>query len=161
MNKDLAPDLLKELQKQGLTLGSVESLTAGLFGARFCEVPGASKAYLGGLITYDPKEKIALAHVPVKLIDQYGVVSTEVAKAMAEGGLRALQVDLCVAVTGNAGPTTCPGYAKVGDVDIGIATKNRTYTFPNHFEGNRNEIREKAVEVMMDSLLFVIRGPRK
>jgi PncC family amidohydrolase len=160
MSKSLAPELLAELTKQGLTLGSVESLTAGLFGARFCEVPGASKAYLGGLITYDPKEKIALAHVPAKTIAQYGVVSTEVAKAMAEGGSRALQVDLCVAVTGNAGPTTCPGYAKVGDVDIGIAFKNRTYTFPCHFEGTRNEIREQAVEVMMDSCLFVLRGPK-
>lgn len=160
MSKSLAPELLAELTEQGLTLGSVESLTAGLFGARFCEVPGASKAYLGGLITYDPKEKIALAHVPAKTIAQYGVVSTEVAKAMAEGGSRALQVDLCVAVTGNAGPTTCPGYAKVGDVDIGIAFKNRTYTFPCHFEGTRNEIREQAVEVMMDSCLFVLRGPK-
>ncbi|OPZ36640.1 MAG: putative competence-damage inducible protein [Tenericutes bacterium ADurb.BinA155] len=160
MSKSLAPELLAELTEQGFTLGSVESLTAGLFGARFCEVPGASKAYLGGLITYDPKEKIALAHVPAKTIAQYGVVSTEVAKAMAEGGSRALQVDLCVAVTGNAGPTTCPGYAKVGDVDIGIAFKNRTYTFPCHFEGTRNEIREQAVEVMMDSCLFVLRGPK-
>jgi PncC family amidohydrolase len=143
MSKSLAPELLAELTEQGFTLGSVESLTAGLFGARFCEVPGASKAYLGGLITYDPKEKIALAHVPAKTIAQYGVVSTEVAKAMAEGGSRALQVDLCVAVTGNAGPTTCPGYAKVGDVDCVLKSIEKAY-------GKGSVMRIKAISRHVD-----------
>jgi PncC family amidohydrolase len=153
---DLAPKLLALLASKGATLGSIESMTAGLFGASFCSVPGASKVYLGGLITYDPQEKIALAHVPSATIKEYGVVSKEVALAMAEGGRKALKVDLAVSVTGNAGPTTCPGYGEVGDYFIGIVYRNKGYTFYKKGQGQRNEIRAQAVESMMACLLQVV-----
>jgi len=146
-------DLLNLLKKKGLTLGSVESLTGGLFGSSLCSVPGASEVYLGGLITYDSKEKVALAKVDPKTIERYSVVSAEVAEQMARGGLEALGVDVCVAATGNAGPTVCPGGASVGTVFLAIARQGRVETIPLHLHGERNEIRAEVVEMMIDSLI--------
>ena len=68
---------------------------------------------------------------------------------MAEGGRKALKVDLAVSVTGNAGPTTCPGYGEVGDYFIGIVYRNKGYTFYKKGQGQRNEIRAQAVESMV------------
>ena len=84
-----ARELLQRLADRNLKLGSVESLTAGLFGSTVCEVPGASMVYVGGLITYDPKLKVSLANVSEESIEKEGVVSAKVAVEMAEGGRKA------------------------------------------------------------------------
>jgi PncC family amidohydrolase len=84
-----AEELLTLFKEKGWTLGSVESMTAGLFGATICSVPGASKVYRGGIISYHPGVKVKLAEVSQKDIDTYGVVSKEIAKEMAEGGRKA------------------------------------------------------------------------
>ncbi|MBP5091197.1 MAG: CinA family protein, partial [Bacilli bacterium] len=52
-----AAKVVKALKSKGLTLGSIESMTGGLFGAEITSVPGASKVYMGGVITYDPRLK--------------------------------------------------------------------------------------------------------
>lgn len=154
-NKDmqeLAKAVVESMTELKLTLGSCESMTAGLFGATVCSIPGASKVYLGGLITYDPQQKVSLADVEPETIKEYGVVSTEVATEMARGAGEVLGVDVCVSVTGNAGPTAQEG-AEVGDVCIGLYYKGQVSSYMLNFSGDRNEIREKAVATMLQFVL--------
>lgn len=145
-----AHDLLTILKARHLTLGSCESLTGGLFASTICSIPGASETFMGALVTYVGKEKVALAHVDPSLIESKGVVSAEVATSMALGAKRALGVDICVSCTGNAGPTEEKGGAGVGTVYLGLAYNDLVYVAPLHLKGERNQIREQTVEAMID-----------
>jgi len=142
-------DLLQALAERGLTLGSVESMTGGLFAAEATSIPGASQVYKGGIVSYSVPVKVNNVGVEQKLIDENGVVSAPVAQAMADHGREALGVDVCLSVTGNAGPTAEPGDAPVGSVFFGLATKDGVWTFGYNFEGERNEIRQAAVKMMI------------
>lgn len=150
-------NLLTLLVGKGLTLGSVESLTAGMFASTFVSLPGASKCFKGGLITYASELKVQLAGVSQKDIDKYGVVSSPVAKEMAKGGLNVLKTDICVSCTGNAGPTACLGDAPVGQVFIAVAYKNNILCEDYLFSGNRNEIREQTILKMDELVIKLIR----
>ncbi len=142
--------LLQELKNKGLTLGSVESMTGGLFSAKFTEIPGSSAVFKGGIVTYSCEEKINIVGVKKETIEKYGVVSEQVAIEMAEKGRQLLNVDICVSVTGNAGPTTEPGGKPVGCFYVGISTKNGTTAEVYQKSGKRSEIRNSAVLAMRD-----------
>ena len=142
--------LLQELKDKGLTLGSVESMTGGLFSAKFTEIPGSSAVFKGGIVTYSCEEKINIVGVKKETIDKYGVVSEEVAKEMAEFGRKLLNVDICVSVTGNAGPTTEPGGKPVGCFYVGISSKKGTSAKVFQKTQKRNEVRNSAVLAMRD-----------
>ena len=148
--------LIEALVSKHLTIGSVESITGGLFASSLCAIPGASRTYRGSLITYTAEEKKRLAGVSMRDIDLNGVVSEKVAREMAMGGLRKLKVDICVSFTGNAGPSAEPGEAPVGRVEMCIATRHGHVSMGQDFTGSRNEIREKCVEMMLDALLSII-----
>lgn len=141
--------LLQTLADRGLTIGSVESITAGLFASDLASIPGASAVLKGAMVTYVAEEKIALAGVGKSTIDHYGVVSPEVAAEMAIGGKRKLGVDMCISCTGNAGPTVEKGDKPVGCVYLGLAYKDLVYTAPLQLEGDRNSIREQVAEAMV------------
>ena len=146
--------LVNLLKEKELTIGSIESLTGGLFASEITSVPGASKVYKGSIVTYATSEKINLLHIDKDLIDKYGVVSKEVAYEMASKGRKVLDTDLCVSFTGNAGPTCEPGGQPVGKVFIGISDKNITKTYEFDFQGDRNLIRnlskDKALELLLN-----------
>ena len=145
-----AYDMLQALASKGLTLGCVESLTGGMFAARVCSVPGASNVFKGGLVTYSAELKTKLAFVKPELIKQYGVVSEEVALAMASGGAKALDVDIVVSCTGNAGPTAQEGEAPVGRVCLGLYYNGYAWSLPLQLTGERDQIREYVVESMIN-----------
>lgn len=144
-----AAELLETLKASGKTLASGESLTAGLFGARICEVPGASAVYLGGVISYHPSVKEKLLNVKESTINKYSVVSSEVAAEMAIGCQRATGADIAISCTGNAGPSVEPGGKPVGCVFLGLAYGGNVWTVPLQLSGDRNEIREKTVLAMI------------
>lgn len=142
--------LLKAYKEKGLTLGSVESMTGGLFSAKFTEIPGSSAVFKGGIVTYSYEEKINIVGVKKETIEKYGVVSAEVAKEMAELGRKLLNVDVCVSVTGNAGPTCEPGGKPAGMYYVGVSTKNGTSAEERFEPQKRNEVRNGAVLAMRD-----------
>lgn len=144
--------IVNRCKEKKIKVGSVESMTGGLFGATYCAIPGASNSYLGGIISYDPSIKIKFAHVKKEDIERYGIVSEQVALEMAEGGLEALGVDICLSVTGNAGPTSQVGEAPVGEYCLGLAKKEKSIAKTLHGQGNRNQIREQAVQAMFELL---------
>ena len=142
------------LRERGLTLGSVESFTGGLFAQQITSVSGASKFYKGGYITYATEEKVNLLLIPQSEVDKYGVVSKEIAYHMANNARQLLKVDVCVSFTGNAGPDAMEG-KPVGEVHIGIATKESAQIYSLLLKGNRNEIQEQAVEFALEKLLKI------
>ena len=142
--------LLQEYKEKGLTLGSVESMTGGLFSAKFTEIPGSSAVFKGSIVTYSSEEKINIVGVKNETIKKHGVVSEEVAIEMAELGRKLLNVDVCVSVTGNAGPTTEPGGKPVGCFYVGISSKNGTFAKEYLRPQKRNEVRNSAVLAMRD-----------
>ena len=142
--------LLEAYKEKGLTLGSVESMTGGLFSAKFTEIPGSSVVFKGGIVTYSVEEKINIVCVKKETIEKYGVVSEEVAKEMAERGRKLLNVDVCLSVTGNAGPTCEPGGKPVGCFYIAIASKNGTFVEAHLKSQKRNRVRNSAVLAMRD-----------
>ncbi|MDY0345425.1 MAG: CinA family protein, partial [Bacilli bacterium] len=119
-----AQKLVEILKAKNLTIGAVESMTGGLFASTITDIAGASEVFRGSIVAYSPELKITLAAVREKSIDEFGVVSWEVASEMAYNGRTLLNVDYCIAVTGNAGPTTNDEKQEVGVVYLAVASKD-------------------------------------
>lgn len=151
----LAKEYLDKLKAKGLTLGSVESITGGLFAATMTSIPGASKVYKGSIVAYAPEEKTKLLGIKYGLIAKHGVVSKAVASAMATSGRKVLNVDICVSFTGNAGPDCLDGLP-IGVVYVGIATPKETKVIPLRLKGTRNAIRKDAVQCAMDESIPLV-----
>lgn len=152
-----AEKLVLLLKQKHLTVGSVESMTAGLFSACITEVPGASEVFKGSIVTYTPEEKIALVGVRPETIAENGVVSWQVANEMAYFGRMRLDVDYCVAVTGNAGPTLDKGSREVGRVFIAIVNREHMWGIPLNLTGSRENVRAAAVNAMISALEGVLK----
>ena len=126
----------KLFREKGRTLGSVESFTGGAFAKTITSVSGASHFFKGALVTYATEEKNRLLGISYKDIDEFGVVSKEVAGQMASNGKKLLNVDYCVSFTGNAGPEAMEG-KPVGEIHIGVAFLDKAQVFSYNLEGTR------------------------
>ena len=124
--------VLRLCRERGWSLGTAESATGGMVAERITSVPGASAVFVGSVVAYTPALKTALLGVPTELIEEEGVVSEEVALAMAEGGAARLGAEVVVAVTGSAGPE--PDGAPVGTMVVAVRTPEgsaaRTFRMP-------------------------------
>ena len=136
------------LRDQGLVLGSAESLTGGLLGARVTSVPGASAAYLGGVVSYATEVKQGLLGVPDEVVAGAGVVSAACAEAMARAVRDLLGADVGVSTTGVAGPDPQEG-KPVGLVFTGYADASGTVAVEHHLAGDREAVREAAVDAAL------------
>jgi nicotinamide-nucleotide amidase len=125
-------------------------MTGGLFSAKFTEIPGSSAVFKGTIVTYAVEEKINIVGVKKETIDKFGVVSEQVAIEMAELGRKLLNVDVCVSVTGNAGPTCEPGGKPAGCFYVGVSSKKGTYAKEFFQPQKRNDVRNSAVLAMRD-----------
>ncbi len=134
----------KLFREYGRTLGSVESFTGGLFAREITKVSGASHFFKGALVTYASEEKNRILGISYDVIDEYGVVSKEIAAQMASNGQKLLNVDYCVSFTGNAGPTAMEG-KPVGLIYIGIAIYDKVEVYEFHLSGDRDTIQNEGV----------------
>ncbi len=91
--------------EKGITMAFAESMTGGLLTYEMVKNPNASKVVIGSVISYQRQIKEQLLFVDSKIIDDYSIVSKEVSKQMALGIFKQTQADLCISITGNAGPT--------------------------------------------------------
>ncbi len=149
--KEIVEPLQKKAKKYNATIGCVESFTGGLFANEMTDIPGASKVFKGGFITYTNEEKVRLLGLTYDFIDEFGVVSEECAREMARRGRSLLNVDYCVSFTGNAGPEALEG-KPVGLIYIGISTYSKTNVYKYQLEGSRQEIKQKALIISLDLL---------
>ncbi|MDY3918634.1 MAG: competence/damage-inducible protein A [Candidatus Limivivens sp.] len=135
-------ELLKEKQ---LTLTTAESCTGGMLAARLTNVPGVSEVYKQGFVTYSNRAKRKLLDVKKNTLKDYGAVSDKTAKEMAKNGAFITGTDVCVSITGLAGPDGGTPEKPVGLVYIACCYNNRITVNEFHFKGGRQKIRENAV----------------
>ena len=140
-------DLLVERNE---TLCTAESLTGGRIAATLVEVPGASAYFKGSLVVYSAALKEDLLGISKEMIDQYTVVSKEVAAQMAVQARLKLQTDYAIAVTGNAGPTTDHNDKSVGLVYISIASKEGVSTHEFHYGQPREKVIKRTVNKALE-----------
>ena len=133
--------VLEGLKAKGLTLGTAESCTGGLMAKRLTDIPGASQAFAGGIVSYTNDVKARALGVPQHLLDQFGAVSQEVAIAMAQGARTALGCDVALSSTGVAGPDRDDWDNEVGTMFVAIATPEGAHVRPLKL-GNR-PVRER------------------
>jgi nicotinamide-nucleotide amidase len=139
------------LTKKGLSLAVVEYSTGGLLAATITEAPGASAYFKGGLITYSNEVLIAYG-VDAKLIYDYGVISSEVAQAMAEVARLRLEADIGVSITGVIGPDELEG-KPAGTMYIGIESSENKKTIKGNYPGDRFRVKR----LVTNSALFELR----
>lgn len=149
--RKLCKSVLRALE--GKTLATAESCTGGGIGNAITAVPGASKVYKGGVISYCNEVKQELLAVPTQMLESCGAVSAPVAEAMARGARAALQADVAVSVTGLAGPSADEFGNAVGTVFIGYADERRCFSRDFHFDGTRRQIRQAAIRAALELIL--------
>ena len=160
MNSSITPlvqQLAQTLLTKGFKIALAESCTGGLLAAQLTSLPGSSQWFERGFITYSNQAKEESIGVPKELIEGYGAVSEEVARAMAEGVLNHSLAQVSVSITGIAGPGGGSANKPVGMVcfawgmlaDDLIQTRSQT----KQFNGDRQSIREQACVYAIESLL--------
>lgn len=133
------------LQQAASTLAVAESCTGGALGAALASTPGASKAFLGGIIAYDNAVKHNLLGVRMQTLERYGAVSEEAAREMAAGARERLGASIGLAVTGIAGPDGGTPEKPVGTVWLGYADDQDGHTARLTLHGDRAAIQARAV----------------
>ena len=149
----LAPQVVRQFTEKGRTLGTAESLTAGLIAATVANVSGASAVLMGGVVSYDPRVKHEVLGVAREVIDTVGVVSEACARQMAEGARKLLKVDVALSATGVAGPTGGTPENPVGTVWLGVSSARGTFARKYRFDGDRQSVREQSVETALSLAL--------
>lgn len=125
--ESLEEAVVKELKKQRMTLATAESCTGGLLAKRLTDNPGASEVFHMGVVTYANEIKTLLLDVPEETLKQYGAVSEQTARAMAEGVRKKSGSDFGVGITGIAGPDGGTPEKPVGLVFIALSDKEHTW----------------------------------
>ena len=150
-------NLLKEKQ---WSLAIAESCTGGKLAQSFTTMPGASSYFKGGIVPYDTNIKTTILGVPDNLIQEFSVVSTEVAESMAFNAAEKFGADFAIATTGNAGPTKGDSDEEVGTVCIAIATPKKViskkFIFSNHRERTIGKAVNKSLEMLQTEILSYV-----
>jgi nicotinamide-nucleotide amidase len=128
----------------------MESCTGGLLAATITDIPGASTYFKGGLVAYSNEAKIAYG-IDARLITDYGVISAEVAQAMAEAARLHLEADVGIGVTGVAGPNEMEG-KPAGTVYIGIDDGKRKQVIKGNYPGDRARVKRRATTAALFEL---------
>jgi nicotinamide-nucleotide amidase len=136
----------------GYTLAVAESCTGGLLAQRITEVPGSSKYFIEGVVTYSNESKTRLLGVEPILLLEHGAVSGPVAEAMSEGMRNRAATDFALSITGIAGPDGGTEDKPVGTVFIAISSEAGTEHRRLKVPGDRNLIRWRATQAALDLL---------
>ena len=144
--------VIEQLIEKKLTLACAESCTGGLLSKRLSDIPGASKAFLGSVISYTNEVKNKLLGVPNNLIEEKGAVSEEVAAFMAMNVRELMGSDFGIGITGLAGPEG-DGINPIGLVYIALSTRDSLYVRKVHVKArNRGAVRLYAGSHALDMI---------
>jgi nicotinamide-nucleotide amidase len=151
---DRAAQALQLASTQGVRIVTAETCTAGLVSSCLTSVPGASKTFERGFVLYHDSAKATGLGVPEAVSRQYGAVSAEVTKGLAEGALAHSTAGVSVAVTGYAGPGGGNEKNPVGTVYVAAARKGAETLAERHvFSGDRDAVRIQAVGAALTLLV--------
>ena len=144
--------LTAALQKQGKTIATAESCSGGTIASLLAAVPGASKSFKGSVVAYDTRIKTTVLGIPEAVIEEFSVVSAEVAKAMALSIQKMMQTDYAIATTGNAGPLKGDSDAEIGTVFIALATPEEVIVEEFNFGQPREKVIDRTVYKSLEML---------
>ncbi len=156
-----AEKLIKLLLKHNKTIASAESLTGGRVAVQLSSVPGASRAFLEGIVAYSVASKKLRLNVSQEDLKKYSAVSYEVAKSMAQGAKNSLSADFAVSTTGVAGPDDFDEAGNPrGLFYVGFAWDDLVEVESFRVEGSREEISrhaaEKAIEMAYEQIVGIL-----
>jgi nicotinamide-nucleotide amidase len=152
---NLARLVIDDAQQRRLKIVTAESCTGGLLSALLVEIPGSSKVFERGFVTYSNKAKEEVLGVPGDLLADYGAVSEPVARAMAEGALEESRANISISITGIAGPGGGTPMKPVGSVHFALARENAPirHKLENYGDIGRTEIRLASLDTALQMLL--------
>lgn len=149
-------ELVKILAEKGMYISTAESCTGGLIAGAIINVAGASSVFKEGFVTYSNESKEQRLGVSHSTLENAGAVSEETVKEMAQGLMKVTGADVTIVSSGIAGPDGGTPEKPVGLVYLCCCTGNGLYVSRNIFNGNRQQIREQAVnaaiELVIDSI---------
>ncbi len=146
------------LKGKGLIISTAESCTGGLLAGRITSLPGASKIFEQGYVTYANKVKINELGVKEETINKYGAVSCETALEMLEGLRKKTSAQVCVSISGIAGPDGGTPEKPVGLVYIGVSVLDRVLCKSFELMGDRERVRNDACMRALDMIRRVLLG---
>ncbi|BFL73237.1 nicotinamide-nucleotide amidohydrolase family protein [Anaerococcus nagyae] len=141
--------LIKLLKERKEIVSTAESITGGLIASSIIDVSGASDVINESYVTYSNDVKHKLLNVSYETIKEYTVVSEEVLLEMLDGLYKLTSSNLCLAST---------GYAHTGEVYIGILYNGKKYTRHLKLNGDRNRVRLRAKNAIIDTAILIMRG---
>ncbi len=155
-----AADVLSAARARGVMIATAESCTGGLITGALTEVPGSSDVVDRGFVTYSNAAKIEMLGIKPQTLADFGAVSEEIAREMAEGALARSDAGLAVAVTGIAGPGGSD-HKPEGRVCFGLARQGQpTLTETRDFGAlGRSQVRAATVEHALALLLEALASP--
>jgi nicotinamide-nucleotide amidase len=136
------------------TVATAESCTGGLLAKMLTDIPGSSRYFQRGWITYSNQAKTDLLDVSPKLLDQYGAVSESVVNAMAHSARLKASADFALAISGVAGPDGGTPAKPVGTVCIALADPDKIITRTFNFPGDREAVRDRSAKMALTFLRF-------
>ncbi len=149
-DQTLAEVVGEGLARLGATIATAESCTGGLLAKLITDIPGSSRYFTYGWVTYSDEAKHRELEVPLEMIDKYGAVSEPVARALAQGARRRARADYAVSITGIAGPGGGSEQKPVGLVYIAVDNHEGTDTSRHIFSSNRDTVRSRAAQTALN-----------
>ncbi len=154
--KVISKEISELMWKDGRTLSTAESCTAGNIAAAITAIPGSSHYYKGGVVAYANQVKENLLRVNVDTIETYGVVSEETVCEMVKGAMETLNTDYAIATSGIAGPGGGTHELPVGTIWIAVGSRNKIVTMKLEGDEGRDQniarATSSALHLMCDLL---------
>ena len=141
------------LTQKNLTISTAESCTGGKISQIITSVPGSSKYFKGGIVSYATQTKIDVLGISESYIKENSVVSANVAKQMAINIQKMMKTDYAIATTGNAGPTSGDDNTAIGLVYIALATPNSVIVEECNFGQPRIKVIDRSVNKALEMLM--------
>lgn len=143
--EELVEKVLRYCKEKSYTIATAESCTAGMIAAAIGDISGVSSIFFEGFVTYSNEAKEKNLGVPHEILETYGAVSEQTARAMAEGVCSRTASRIGIAATGIAGPDGGTDEKPVGLVYIGVCIDGETTVRKRIYKGNRNRVRRLTV----------------
>tara|TARA_Y100000591_G_C21785979_1_gene673809 strand:- start:835 stop:1308 length:474 start_codon:yes stop_codon:yes gene_type:complete len=156
--KDLAKKVIKRLIKKKTRISFAESCTGGLLSSTITSISGSSKVFNLGLITYSNNAKISILNVPKKILLKYGAVSYQTCLFMVKNLSKISRNNICISITGIAGPKGGSKMKPIGLVFIGIKINKtiliKKYIFKSKL---RDKIQKDTVKKALSLILKIVK----
>jgi PncC family amidohydrolase len=149
---DIRDSIFESLKSKNLTLSTCESMTGGMISSAIVDYDGASLFYKGSIICYSNESKIRILSIPESIVKEHGSISEIVSEKMAVSCNKLMNTDICISVTGNAGPNPIE-QKEVGTCYLSICIIDKVYTYKYVSKlSDRNSIRSDITVIAFRKL---------